>query len=235
MDDTLKAALGILAAVAVAVVLLALVVQTIRRERRIRADLQAFARERGLRFDGQGRSGGDPARFTLSGDETGLVIDIIRSQSRKSGGTTRSVPGSTRISLPDPRFAGGLAVYSAHHDPATAAAASQLLGIFDNDLSRSLLSRVIGAEYGTHLGQLQAFDAPPGLAVTILATADPAQQFDTAAIAEALATIPHHRKAEPMILLGETGLKLRLAQDITDTETLAGILDTFTALQSRLR
>ncbi|MCL4675075.1 MAG: hypothetical protein KJZ59_03380, partial [Pararhodobacter sp.] len=158
----------------------------------------------------------------------GLAIDITRPQSRKSGSTTR-------ISLPDPRFAGGLAVFSGQQDPAAAAAASQLLGIFDNDLSRNLLTRMLGAEFGAHLGQLQAIDAPPGVGLTIMATADPSLQFDTAAIAAALADMPRKRETQPMILLGDEGLKLRLAKDVTDPETLSQVVDTLLALQARLR
>ncbi|MCL4675076.1 MAG: hypothetical protein KJZ59_03385, partial [Pararhodobacter sp.] len=65
MDDTLSTVMGLSAGAAVLAVLLALVAHTIRRERRIRAGLQEFAQQRGLRLDDQRRAGRRAARIVL--------------------------------------------------------------------------------------------------------------------------------------------------------------------------
>ncbi|WP_323036604.1 hypothetical protein [Pararhodobacter sp.] len=238
MDLPLANALGLAIFIALAGILGGTAFVMVRRDRRAKAMLRRFALERGLEYTETGRHGSQAARSMLRDDDSGLQIVITQPLTRKSGSSTVTKGGSTQLSLPDPRLDGGLAIYSTRAASGVAAAASGLLGMFDNALSRRVLSHLIGDEIGAHLGALQAFEPQDGSMVTIMASVDPTRHFDTAAIAEAIHTLPkprHRSGMAPMILIGNQGTKIRLGEPEMDPGRLATLIDTARTLQSQLR
>lgn len=228
--------LAILAMALILGVFVAVMVLSHRTEKRRQADYAALALRRGLRFEFRRAMGRSPAELRFAtADGAGLVV--TRKRSRKSGSTTTSSGGHSQFHADDPRLPGGLAVYAPAMPAGVAAAAASVMGILDNALAKRVLGPLLGDEIAAHLGQLQEFPAPQGVALTILATHEPTAQFDAATIARAIDQAPrgHGAEARTMVLLGENGLQLRIGWALNEVVDIEQLLDTGLALRAALR
>jgi hypothetical protein len=111
------------------------------------------------------------------------------------------------------------------------------MGIFDNDLSRSVLSHLLGDAVGQHLGQLTDIPVPEGLDLTIMATADPSLRFAPETLATFLGDSPWSTAPDKkaLVLIGEDGLKLRLSHAVTDPQDVLRAIDALRSLAATLR
>ncbi|MFN3952892.1 MAG: hypothetical protein ACK4LQ_00460 [Pararhodobacter sp.] len=202
----------------------ALVVWSVRAERKRQGEMTAIANANGWRYEHQQRSGKRAARFTYmpdgpapDGAEQHWQLQVSR---RRSGGKGRSShPGSSEFCAPSPTFQNGLVVVMPEMGKGIAGAAASMLGFFDNKIGRALMAKALGPEIGEHLGQLQAFDPPEDLRVMVLATADPALWFDLGAIARGIhAWNPKtgSDRSAPMVVIDSSGLRLRLNYEIPE-------------------
>ena len=190
------------------------------------ADFGLWAQEHGLRFEHRPATRGAGVSYRFVRPEDGTSLTINRAFSRKSGNTTTSSPGSVVYRAHQPVFQGGMVLYAPQLHESMARAASTLLGLFDNSLARMLLKRFVDEDIAQHLGELRDFPPPDGVALSILATIDPAQIFDTNAAAAALDAAPKGRKAESttMIVVSDSGLQLRVPREILDPAVFEPLL-----------
>jgi hypothetical protein len=227
--------IGLIGSIALLAFILTLVIRAIRREKALIAAFHAMAAENGLHFEARGRHNGRATELALR-DDHGLSVEIARPRQTRSGNTTRRTAGSTTIALADPRF-DGLAVYKTGAPEGIAEAAGALLGVFDNDLSRSVLSHFLGDAVGQHLGQLAEVPVPEGLDLTVMATADPSLRFVPATLAAFLGEAPWSTTPDKkaLVLIGEDGLKLRLSHAVTAPQDVLRAIDALRGLAAMLR
>ena len=235
----------------------------IRAERRLYQRLQALANERGWRFEKTRRvigttrhrakgftlasqSAGEDwrldvsRRFSTGGSSRGGKKGRARQRPGKEVGQRTTTPGRAEFRAAEPVLAGGLAVFAPAGTAgagglAQSEAAASMLGVFDNKIGKTVLGHFLGADMGEHIGQLQAFPAPEGSGLTVMASADPSLWFDIAAIGEALNRWqPASGKAErPQLAIGEAGLRLFLNREVTDPETVASFIALGQELQQK--
>lgn len=205
-------------------------------EKRRRAEYQAFADQRGLTYT-LSKARGGPTVFTFADGSRGLILTVTRSYSKSSNGKSRSSPGKTKIQLADPRLTGGIALYAPEMAAGVATAASKVMGIFDNSLSKMLLGKLLGDDIGAYLGEMHDHPAPEGVALTIMATVNPNPLFDARLIEHALSEIPTARNAErkSMVLITESGLQIRAGRDFREVAEIERFLDIAQTLQAGLR
>ncbi|MCW1933421.1 hypothetical protein [Pararhodobacter zhoushanensis] len=205
-------------------------------EKRRRAAYQVFADQRGLTYT-QSKARGGPTVFTFADGARGLTLTVTRSYSKSSNGKSRSSPGHTKIQMADPRLPGGIALYTPEMAAGVADAASKVMGIFDNSLSKMLLGKLLGDDIGAYLGEMHDQPAPEGVALTIMATVNPNPLFDARLIEHALSEIPAARNAErkTMVLITENGLQIRAGRDFREVAEIERFLDIAQTLQAALR
>lgn len=227
----MTAILPLLLAAAALAAVVALIVAQRRAEARRRAAYQALAQRRGWDHAFQRARGGRPAELHFTDAARGIALVVTRRLSRKSGSVTTTKGGTTVVSLRRPRLAGALALYVPPSERDLLAAAGSVLGIFDNALGRMLVGRLAGEEIGDHLGQLTAQPVPAGLALGILASVDPAPFIDATPMAQALAAAP---SPKAMILVSETGTRLRLGRALYEAAEIERLFDAALALDAAL-
>ena len=222
----------VLALIAVAV----LIWQAQQREKRRRAAYEALAARRGLTYTLRPGRGG-PTVITFADPAQGLTLTVARSYSKTANGKSRTTPGHTNVQMADPRLSGGIALYSPELPAGVADAASKVMGLFDNSLSKLVLGKLLGDDIGAYLGELHDHPAPDGVALTIMASTDPNLLFDARAIERALSAIPAARNSERknMVLITETGLQLRSGRDLRESAEIEQFLDIAQTLQRDLR
>lgn len=230
-------ALPVLVFIAVVMAIIAVLIwRSHQLETRRRAAYQAFADQRGLTYT-LSKTRGGPTIVTFADNARGLTLTVTRAYSKSSNGKSRTTPGNTKIQMADPRLPGGIALYTPEMAAGVADAASKVMGIFDNSLSKMVLGKLLGDDIGAYLGELHDHPAPAGVALTIMATVNPNPMFDAAAIERALSAIPAARNAErkSMILLTENGLQIRSGRDLREVAEIERFLDLAQTLQTELR
>lgn len=227
----------ILILVLVAGLFAAIVWQAAKTEKRRRAGYAELATRRDLTHEFHPGRGRAPTEFRFIDPQTGLVLTVTRKRTTRNGSTTTSRGGSSVVTLPDPRFAGGLAVYTPPMGRGVADAASGLMGAFDTPFAKALIGKILGDDIGAHLGQLRSHPAPDGVVLTIMASVDPDPFFDTKAIQKALYASPFADRDErkAMVIVSETGVQLRVPKDLNEPDQIESLLDTATALQSTMK
>ncbi|WP_127108681.1 hypothetical protein [Pararhodobacter zhoushanensis] len=205
-------------------------------EKRRRAEYQAFADRRGLAY-ALSKARGGPTIIQFTDRARGLTLTVTRAYSKSSNGKSRTTPGNTKIQLADPRLPGGIALYAPEMAAGVATAASKVMGIFDNSLSKMLLGKLLGDDIGAYLGEMHDHPAPEGIALTIMATVNPNPLFDARLIEHALSEIPTARNAErkSMVLITESGLQIRAGRDFREVAEIERFLDIAQTLQAGLR
>lgn len=221
---------------AIAVALAAIAVTSMRRERKIQAGFTELAARRAMTYrysPGQGRTA---PKSEFLDPRHGLTVTVTRKMRKGSGDNSSETAGSTMAMLPDPRLPGGLAVYAPKAPAGLGAAATKMMGLFDNSIARTLLSRWLGDEIGQHLGTLQDFPPPAGTSLTIMANSDPNLFFDATKIARAIEHAPRGRDqhTSTMVMLSETGMKLRVGRDLTDAADIDALIAVALKLQADL-
>ena len=93
------------------------------------------------------------------------------------------------------------------------------------------IGRMLGEEFGDHLGQLTEQPVPAGLPLSILATVDPGPFIDAAPIARALAASGDEKA---MVMVGTQGTRLRLGRAMNEATDIERLFDTALTLQSEL-
>jgi len=209
----------------------ALIISAHRTEKRLRAEYVALAERRGWAHEFQPSRGGQPSAVHFTDPASGASLVVTRKITRKSGSGSTTKGGSTVASLREPRLQGGLAVYTPPLDPKLAQAASSMLGVFDNSVARFFIGRMLGEEFGDHLGQLTEQPVPAGLPLSILATVDPGPFIDAAPIARALAASGDEKA---MVMVGTQGTRLRLGRAMNEAADIERLFDTALTLQSEL-
>ena len=208
---------------AVALMIGAAAFQAWRKSARRIAAIAALAQRQGMSLRvGRGRLGGvTDMSMQAAGD--GLTL-VIRPGARKGGGPLP--PGGLVLSLPEPRLAGGLAVFAGRRVPGMDRALATLAGALDTPVTARLGAGVAGAVMGGQIGQLQDFPSREFPGLMILGTVDPALFFDLAGIERMLTGLPQGRRGDPppLLMIGEGGLVLRLTPAITAPETLTRII-----------
>lgn len=227
--------LAILAMALILGVFVAVMVLSYRTEKRRQADYAALAERRGLRFEFRRHQGRSPAELRFAAPD-GVSLVVTRKLSRKSGSSTTTTGGHSLFRANDPRLPGGMAVYAPQMPAGVASAAASLMGMFDNSLAKMILGKLLGDEIGAYLGQMDEVAPPQGVALTILATANPNAQFDAGAIAHAIEAAPRSRNSEArtMVLLGESGMQLRVGQALNEATEIEQLLDAGLALRTAL-
>ena len=219
---------------AVALMIAAAALQARRKTARRIADLEALAHRQGMSLRvGRGRLGG-VTDLTMQAPGDGLTV-VLRPGARKGGGTLP--PGGLVLSLPEPRLAGGLAVFAGRQVPGMDRALATLAGALDTPVTARLGAGFAGAAMGGQIGQLQDFPARQFPGLMILGTVDPALFFDLAVVERMLTGLPPGRRGDPppLLMIGEGGLVLRLTPAITAPETLTQILQSLRDGASRLQ
>lgn len=229
----------------------------IRAERRLQEGLQAMAQARGWSYAahktrglGQGRT---RKGFAVTPDDPaeGWKLEVTRRSSSSSGnrgrggGTTRSTrstdPGRAEFHAPEPRFSGGLAVFTTGATGGVmglggGSAADSVMGLFDNRIGKAVLGHMMGADIGEHAGQLKSFPAPEGSGLSIMATADPTLFFDIDTIGAALQGWRPSKgrfASAPQLIIGEAGIRIMVSQQITDPEAVEGLIEMGQTLSAR--
>ena len=205
---------------------------SIRAEKRRVEALEAMASERGwtLRRERFGKQHG----FVIApahGDD--WVLELRKSRSTggsRSTGTRTSTPGRAEFRTPQPAMMGGLAMFTIGQSGDVlklAQSASSVLGMFDNRFGQAMLSRVLGADMGEHIGALQAFPPPPDSHLTVMATADPSLWFDLPAIGRALEGWPGRNGMadHPQLAIGSNGLRLFIPREVTVPTAVAHLVE----------
>lgn len=208
----------------------ALVIWSIRSEKRRQAEFAELAVQRGWSYDyvkpGRGRRSG-VLRFT--GPDGDWTLEITRRRSSGGKGSSRSSsPGSSIFRAPAPALPGGLVVAMAEKPQALTKMLPGMTGLFDNVIGRSLLNFAVGPEVAQHVGQLQSFDTPAELRINVMATADPTLWFDMESIARAVHGWNPRKSGDrgpPIVMIGETGLTLRLSYELGDAALIAQFID----------
>jgi hypothetical protein len=211
---------------------LALFIAAHRTEKRRRAAYLALAEQRGWDYEFVRTRGNQPSELRFSDPASGIRLVVTRKLTRKSGSSTTTKGGATVASLREPRLQGGLAVYTPPMDADLAKAASTMLGIFDNSVARFVIGKLLGEEFGEHVGQLVEQPVPAGVAVSILATVDPASFIDAAPIARALKEADDEKA---MAMVSETGTRLRLGRALNEAADIEQFFDTALTLDRALR
>ena len=228
MSSNVLVLLGLAAMFAAAI---ALIIATRRAEARRRAAYQALAERRAWGYEFRRSQGSRPAELQFTDPARGIRLVITRRLSRKSGSTTTTRGGYTVVELKEPRLYGGLALYVPPTEAELIKAASSVLGIFDNGIGKFLIGRLAGEDIGDHVGQLVAQPVPEGVPVSIMATVDPAPFIDAAAVARALAEAPGDK---PMVLVSETGTRLRSGRALYPPAEIEQLFDVALALDAAL-
>lgn len=244
MDSESLTGIAILIGIVVAIGLVAFF--AIRAERRLQEGLQAMAQARGWSYAAHKTRGLGRGRtrkgFTVTpGDPAeGWKLEVTRRSSSSSGNrgrggsTTRSTdPGRAEFHAPEPRFSGGLAVFTTGATGGVmglggGSAADSVMGMFDNKFGKAMLGLMMGADIGEHAGQLKSFPAPEGSGLSIMATADPTLFFDIDAIDAALQGWRPSKgrfASAPQLIIGEAGIRIMVSQQITDPEAVAGLIE----------
>lgn len=237
---------GIAILIGIVVVVGAIAFFVIRAERRLQEALRAMAQARGwtyaphrIRGFGQGRA---RKGFTVTpgSPAEGWKLEVTRRSSSSSGArrkgrsSTRTTdPGRAEFQAPEPRFSGGLAVFTTGATGGLmglggGSAADSVMGLFDNRIGKAMLGHMMVADIGDHAGQLKSFPAPEGSGLTIMATADPALFFDLDAIGAALKGWRPSKgrfASAPQLIIGEAGIRIMVSQQITDPEAVAGLIE----------
>lgn len=234
MDQTQVISLLVFGAIALAMG--AMVWASMKRERRLQAGYAALAARRALTFRFSPGRGRTAPKLEFLDPTTHLVVTITRAVRKSNNSGSSETLGSSVADLPEPRLQGGIAVY-APKLPGVAGAASKLMGMFDNSLSRRMLSKFLGDDIGPHIGTLTDFPAPEGVDLMIMANSDPALFFDVRPIARAIESAPRGRTqhSATMVMLTETGLKLRVGRDLNEPADIEALIDTALTLQAALR
>lgn len=204
-----------------------------RREKARREAYSAFAQQNGLSYEHLPVAGRTPPRHVFTEAASGLVLTVTRQRSTRRGRVTTTTGGTTSADFPDPTVQAGLVFYSAEMVPGMARAASNFLSLLNNRVGQRMIGRFLGEEYAPYLGGLVEQPVPPGLGLTILATADPAPLFDAGAVHRAVQALPSKRGA--MVAITETGTRLRISRDLVTVEQIAAFLDAARSLQAGLK
>jgi len=221
---------------AVALMFATALVQAQRKSARRLAGLTAVAQ----RLDMTSRIArtrlGGIAEISLLAPQDGLGV-VARLASRGAARGSAVMPGEMLFTLPEPRFSGGLAVFSRERATGMGQASATLAGALDNPLARPVTGRIYGAEIGDHIGELRDFPSARAPGLMILATVDPEPFFDSGRIAAALAALPDgiRGRRPPMLLATETGLQLRIPFGVFDPDAVCGIIATLRSLARDIR
>jgi len=176
---------------------------------------------------------GKISEISILAPQDGLGV-VFRLANRSARQGSAVMPGEMLFTLPEPRFAGGLAVFSPERATGMGRASATLAGALDNPLARHVTAQVLGADIGNHIGELRDFPSASAPGLMILSTADPELFFDSARIADALAELPSgmNGRKPPMLLATETGLQLRMPFLLSDPDAVCGIVATFRRLSA---
>ncbi len=206
--------------------------RSIQRNKQIKAGYRAYAEAHGLNHDYR-TIRGKGAEALFEDPQQGMTLIVKRRYKKQSGNGRSRSGGSAVVQFDDPRMPGGIAIYAQEMREGMAQAASTFAGIFDNSIGKMLIGRILGDDIGEYLGEIDEQPVPPGLDLTILASVDPAPWFDAAAAERALSVFG--KGEQPLVMITENGLQLRLAREVTEPEALDTLIETARRLKAEIR
>ena len=205
--------------------------------KRRKAALAALVAARGWRMEA-GREG--RRQVTTLGPPDGAWTLRLRAATSSGSGNTRTRnPGSTEFRAAQPAWDGGRAIFTQRLPGGVERmqGGAGLVGLLQVKALRTLMARLVPPEVLDDLPNLQAFDAPPGVELTILATEDP-RGADLAAIHTAIHgwRPAHGRDPGPAaVMIGREGFGMRLPDILHEAEDIAAFADRAQALAQALR
>jgi len=210
----------------------------LKKERRRKAELDALCAKRGWQI--ARRNEGRQRVTEIAPADQSWRLRIGAPYRRGSGKNSPTVPGYTQFHQPEPAWTAGRAVVSQRMpggmDRLVGAGGSGLVGFLQNSAVKAVLGPLIGPDFATDLADLRPVEAPPGIELTILATATP-QDLDYHALHEAIHgwTPVHSReRTPPAVTLGPEGFAMRLSHTLAEADDIALFADHAAALAHRL-
>lgn len=201
------------------------------------AELRDLALARGMHFEVEGAQRHQPTPLRLSDRAQGVTLRLTPSGPDKRLGQV----AAAELTLQQPNFPGGLAIYAHQKNPDLSRAISVMSGAFNNLIGRMALGKMLGNVLGPdvldNLADLQPFDPADGTPLLVLASIDPKDWFDTQAIAETIQNGPRDRKSgemRSMITISASGTVLRASPVPLTGEGVAQFLDLGLRLQAAL-
>lgn len=208
--------------------------------RRRRAELDAKAAEAGWSITRE--AAGRVTETLIRPQGGGWVLRLRPASSHKSGKSRTQTPGLAEITVADPVWPDGMAIFAQKAGPsamggALAKAMGGLGGLMETGFVRSMVSRVLGEDFATFGARLQPFEPPAGIELMILATEDP-RGADLDAIHRAVQgwkPVKARDQGPPTLIIGPQGTRLRLSYCLHEVEDIAAFADTGLALAAALR
>lgn len=200
-------------------------------------ELHDLALARGMQFEIEDAKRGQPTQVRLTDRAQGVILRLTPAGPDKRLGQV----ADAELTLHQPSFPGGLALYADQKDPQLSRAISVLAGAVNNPVGRLALGKLLGGVLGPdvldNLGDLQPFDPADGTALLILASIDPRGWFDTQLIAQTIQDGPRDRKTNAprsIITISASGTVLRSSPVPLTREGLARFLDLGLRLQAAM-
>lgn len=199
------------------------------------AELRKLALARGMQFEIEADKRRQPTSLRLNDRAQGVSLRLTPSGPDKRLGQV----ATAELTMQQPSFPGGLAIYADQKDPELSRAISVMGGAFNNPIGRMALGKMLGKVMGSdvldNLGDLQPFDPVDGTPLLILASIDPKDWFDTQVIAQTIQDGPSDRKTrapQSIITISASGTVLRAGPVPLTGEGVAQFLDLGLRLQS---
>lgn len=206
----------------------------IRNDRRRRAELDALAARRGWQVF-RLREGRRQLTRVLPPDGA-WELEIAAPMHRRARKTSSVIPGHTRMRCARPAWTQGRALIQ-RAGPGTALIGNdRVLGFLNSRPVQAMLSAALGPDMAEDLASLRPVPAPPGIALSIMASTPP-QGLDHAALQRAIDDWHPARSRDgspPSVRLGPEGMTLSLPHNLIETPDIERFVDHGTALAATL-
>lgn len=228
-------------AAAFLVLVLVLYLRKQGQARALQQALTSLAQARGWRAS-HSREGGRWISVITPGDPA--EDWHLHMESGEATGGRRSItylPGVTELVFPALRWRAGHAFFAQDRDRGYTrkVGGTGLIDSFRTDHALRMLGNGVPPDIAAMAAELQDFEPPNGIALAILATADPAG-LDLAAVAEAIATWRErtwswHSGRPATVSIGPNGLRWRLSDGLSRAEQVGLFMDLGLDLARRLQ
>jgi hypothetical protein len=213
-----------------------LMVSQSRQQKAREAALHAIADQQG--WNVERRTEGHRKVTVLSPRGGGWVLRL-GSPIRTGGSKSRtSIAGFSEFRADLPNWPDGQAIFSPQMPGRLElkVGAPGLASILQNAAVKAVLNHVVGSDVLADIGRLSPFEAPPGIALSILASEDPRAR-NLRAIHEVVhGWKPHHHhdRSPPAVILGPRGTTLRLSTSLYEADDIVAFIETGRGLAREL-
>jgi hypothetical protein len=168
---------------------------------------------------------------TITPNAGGWTLRLAPPTSTGNSKSRTSIPGFSEFRADLPNWPGGRAIFSPKLPGGMerlVGSGSGLVGFLQATAVKTVLRQMVGSDSLAEIGQLQPFDPPPGIELSILSTEDP-RDGNLRAIHDVIhGWKPRHRRdrSPPAVTIGPEGTLLRLPACLDLPDDIADLVET---------